>query len=317
MDAILAELVGAHTPDAPPPLTSSQMATPLKASSSAPPDTIDLVDEEEVLPGEGQEKQWGFSEEVEEGEEGRRALPEEVEESEEEQEVALIRKRKGIMVAQEEPKRQRRADTPAHGLDGGISPEMEEHTAPPNIVLTPVHGDEARQELRIAKHNYAMDEYSRGYADVEALKRVLRVEMQNTLNDPNYQNPWDLNLDPLSDWFGRFLGPTLAPFAAEMTSEFASQLTRCAPRRFAACASLNSIFQVQGLSHSLTVLAAEAGRLSKNIINHGFVLSDFGGMDEVKKILQDLTAERRLYQEDAEPREALAKASEEEAKRRQ
>ena len=53
MDAILAEIVGAHTPDAPLPLTSSQTATPLKASSSAPPDTIDLVDEEEVLPGEG------------------------------------------------------------------------------------------------------------------------------------------------------------------------------------------------------------------------------------------------------------------------
>ncbi|KAM6587541.1 hypothetical protein CsatA_010146 [Cannabis sativa] len=254
MDAIMAELARVHTPEAPPPFTSSQMAPPLKISSSAPPDTIDLVDDEEVLPGEGQEKQWGYSEEVEEGAGGLRALPEEVEEGEEEQEIALIRKRKGKMIAQEEPKRPRRADTPAHGLDGGVSP-MVEHTAPPNIVLTPVPGDEARQELWIAKHNYAMDKYSRGYAEVEALRRVLRVEMQNTLNNPEYQNPWDLNLDPLSDWFGRFLGPTLAPFAAEMTGEFASQLTRCAPKRFAACASLNSIFQVQDLSHSLTVVS--------------------------------------------------------------
>ncbi|XP_060961621.1 uncharacterized protein LOC133031883 [Cannabis sativa] len=163
-----------------------------------------------------------------------------------------------------------------------------------------------------------MDEYSPGHADVEALRRVLRIEMQNTLNDQNYQNPWDLNLDPLSDWFNRFLGPTLAPFAAEMTGEFVSQLTRCAPKRFAACASLNSIFQVQDLSHSLTVLAAEAGRLSKNLINQGFVLSEFGGMDEVMKILQDLTAERRTYREDAERQEALAKAKfEEEARRRE
>ncbi|KAM6546348.1 hypothetical protein CsatB_027084 [Cannabis sativa] len=254
MDAIMAELAGVHTPEAPPPFTSSPMAPALKISSSAPPDTIDLVDDEEVLPGEGQEKQWGFSEEVEEGAGGLRALPEEAKEVEEEQEIALIRKRKGKMIAQEEPKRPRRADTPAHGLDGGVSP-MEEHTAPPNIVLTPVPGDEARQELRIAKHNYAMDEYSRGYAEVEALRRVLRVEMQNTINNPEYQNSWDLNLDPLSDWFGRFLGPTLAPFAAEMTGEFASQLTRCAPKRFAACASLNSIFQVQDLSHSLTVVS--------------------------------------------------------------
>ncbi|XP_060971036.1 uncharacterized protein LOC133037667 [Cannabis sativa] len=220
------------------------------------------------------------------------------------------------MIAQEEPKPPQRADTPAHGLDGGGSP-MEEHTAPPNIVLTPVPGDEARQELRIAKHNYAMDEYSRGYAEVEALRRVLRVEVQNTINNPEYQNPWDLNLDPLSDWFGCFLGPTLAPFAAEMTGEFASQLTRCAPKRFAACASLNSIFQVQDLSHSLTVLAAEAGRLSKNIINHGFNLSDFGDMNEIRKVLQDLTTERQLYQEAAERREAAAKANEEEAKRRE
>ncbi|KAM6571072.1 hypothetical protein CsatA_015152 [Cannabis sativa] len=167
-----------------------------------------------------------------------------------------------------------------------------------------------------------MDEYSLGHADVEALRTVLRIEMQNTLNDQNYQNPWDLNLDPLSDWFNRFLGPTLAPFAAEMTGEFVSLLTRCAPKRFAACASLNSIYQVQDLSHSLTVLAAEASRLSKNLINHGFVLSELGGMDEVIKILQDLTAERRTYQEDAERHEALAKGIkpnkfEEEARRRE
>ncbi|XP_060961010.1 uncharacterized protein LOC133031509 [Cannabis sativa] len=40
-------------------------------------------------------------------------------------------------------------------------------------------------------------------------------------------------------------------------------------------------------------------------------------MDEVRKILQDLTAERQLYQEAAERREAIAKANEEEAKRRE
>ncbi|KAM6571825.1 hypothetical protein CsatA_015905 [Cannabis sativa] len=316
MDAILDQLAGVHTPEAPPAFTSSPIAPALRISSSAPPDTIDLVDDEEVLPGEGQEKQWGFSEEVAEGTGGSRALPEEAEEGEEESEIALIRKRKGKMIAQDEPKRPRRADTPTHGLDGGVSP-MEEHPAPPNIVLTPVPGDEVRQELRIAKHNYAMDEYSRGYAEVEALRRVLRVEVQETINNPEYQDPWDLNLDPLSDWFRRFLGPTLAPFAAEMTGEFASQLTRCTPKRFATCASLNSIFQVQDLCHSLTVLAAKAGRLSKNIINHGFVLSDFGDMNDVRKVLQDLTAERQLYQEAAERREAAAKANEEEAKRRE
>ncbi|XP_060965255.1 uncharacterized protein LOC133034225 [Cannabis sativa] len=148
-----------------------------------------------------------------------------------------------------------------------------------------------------------MDEYSRGYAEVEALRRILRAEVEASINHPEYQDPWDLNLDPLSDWFRRFLGPTLAPFAAEMTGEFASQLTRCAPKRFATCASLNSIFQVQDLSHSLTVLAAEAGRLSKNIINHGFTLSDFGDMNDVRKVLQDLTAERQIYQEAAEHQE--------------
>ncbi|KAM6556126.1 hypothetical protein CsatB_003145 [Cannabis sativa] len=194
---------------------------------------------------------------------------------------------------------------------------MEENPAPPHIELTPITGDEVRQELRIAKHNYAMDEYSRGYAEVEALRRILRAEVEASINHPEYQDPWDLNLDPLSDWFRRFLGPTLAPFAAEMTGEFASQLTRCAPKRFATCASLNSIFQVQDLSHSLTVLAAEAGRLSKNIINHGFTLSDFGDMNDVRKVLQDLTAKRQIYQEAAERQEAAAKAKEEEAKRRE
>ncbi|XP_060967639.1 uncharacterized protein LOC133035619 [Cannabis sativa] len=231
MEAILATLAGAHSPDASLPPTSSQMVTPTKASSSAPPNTIDLVDEEEVLPEEakeGQEEQW--------------ALPGEVEESEEEKEVALIRKRKGKMVVEEIPKRPRRMDTPSPSRDSGIPPEVEEFTVPPNIVLTPVPGDEARHELRIAKYNYAMDEYSRGHAEVEALRRILREEMQNSLNDQNYQNPWDLNRDPLTDWFNRFLGPTLAPFAAKMTGEYVSQLTRCAPKRFAACASLNSVF---------------------------------------------------------------------------
>ncbi|KAM6593428.1 hypothetical protein CsatA_001131 [Cannabis sativa] len=347
MDAILEQLAGVHTPVAPPAFTSSPPAPSLKVSSSAPPDTIDLVDDEEVLPGEGQGKGWDFSEEAVEGAGEPQALPEVAEEDEEEPEVALIRKRKGKMVAQDEPKRPRRADTPAHGLDGGVSP-MEENPAPPHIELTPIPGDEVRQELRIAKHNYAMDEYSRGHAEVEALRRILRAEVEASINHPEYQDPWDLNLDPLSDWFRRLLGPTLAPFAAEMTGEFASQLTRCAPKRFATCASLNSIFQVQDLSHSLTVvstlqflrflllfvfcfpllrnfflyfvmaqLAAEAGRLSKNIINHGFTLSDFGDMNDVRKVLQDLTAERQIYQEAAERQEAAAKAKEEEAKRRE
>ncbi|KAM6560681.1 hypothetical protein CsatA_029920 [Cannabis sativa] len=316
MDAILEQLAGVHTPVAPPAFTSSPPAPSLKVSSSAPPDTIDLVDDEEVLPGEGQGKGWDFSEEAVEGAGEPQALPEVAEEDEEEPEAALIRKRKGKMVAQDEPKRPRRADTPAHGLDGGVS-LMEENPAPPHIELTPIPGDEVRQELRIAKHNYAMDEYSRGHAEVEALRRILRAEVEASINHPEYQDPWDLNLDPLSDWFRRFLGPTLAPFAAEMTGEFASQLTRCAPKRFATCASLNSIFQVQDLSHSLTVLAAEAGRLSKNILNHGFTLSDFGDMNDVRKVLQDLTAERQIYQEAAERQEAAAKAKEEEAKRRE
>ncbi|XP_060974074.1 uncharacterized protein LOC133039243 [Cannabis sativa] len=195
-------------PDAPLPPTSSQMVTPAKASSSALP-------EEEVL-------------------------PEEAKEGEEEQEVALIRKRKGKMVAEEVPKRPRRVDTPALSHDSGIPPEVEEFTVSPNIVLTPVPRDEARQELRIAKYNYAMDEYSRGYAEVEAFRRVLRD------------------------------------------------------------------------------LAAEAGRLSKNLINHGFVFSEFGGIDEVVKTLQDLSAERRTFQEEAARQEALAKAKfEEEAKQRE
>ncbi|KAM6600854.1 hypothetical protein CsatA_020463 [Cannabis sativa] len=316
MDAILEQLAGVHTPVAPPAFTPSPPAPSLKVSSGAPPETIDLVDDEEVLPGEGQGKGWDFSEEAAEGAGEPQALPVVAEEDEEEPEVALIRKRKGKMIAQDEPKRPRRADTPAHGLDGGVSP-MEENPAPPHIELTPIPGDEARQELRIAKHNYAMDEYSRGYADVEALRRILRAEVEASINHPDYHDPWNLNLDPLADWFRPLLGPTLAPFAAEMTGEFASQLTRCAPKRFATCASLNSIFQVQDLSHSLTVLAAEAGRLSKNIINHGFALSDFGDMNDVKKVLQDLTAERQIYQEAAERQEAAAKAKEEKAKARE
>ena len=177
MDAILEQLAGVHTPVAPPAFTPSSPAPSLKVSSGAPPETIDLVDDEEVLLGEAVE---GAGE--------PQALPEVAEEDEEEPEVALIRKRKGKMIAQDEPKRPRRADTPAHGLDGGVSP-MEENPAPPHIELTPIPGDEGRQELRIDKHNYAMDEYSRGYAEVEALRRILRAEVEASINHPDYHDP--------------------------------------------------------------------------------------------------------------------------------
>uniref|UniRef100_A0A803P581 Uncharacterized protein n=1 Tax=Cannabis sativa TaxID=3483 RepID=A0A803P581_CANSA len=64
-----------------------------------------------------------------------------------------------------------RVDTPAVSSDSGIPPEVEEYTVPPGIVLTPVLTDEERQQLRIAKHNYAMAEYTKGNAEVEALKK--------------------------------------------------------------------------------------------------------------------------------------------------
>ncbi|XP_060972340.1 uncharacterized protein LOC133038266 [Cannabis sativa] len=85
-------------------------------------------------------------------------------------------------------------------------------------------------------------------------------------------------------------------------------------------ASLPPTSSQMAFTHScfLFQLAAEAGRLSKNIINHGFVLSEFGGIDKVVKILQDLSAERRSLQEEVARQEALAKAKfEEEAKQRE
>ncbi|KAM6556757.1 hypothetical protein CsatB_003776 [Cannabis sativa] len=232
MDELLATLVGAHSPDASPPPAASQLVTPGGSSSNAPSGTIVLVDEEEVL--------------------------EEVEEGEEEQSAALERKRKGKMVEEEPLKLPRRVDTPAPSHDSGIPSEVEEYTMPHDIVLTLIPGDEERQNLQIAKYNYALDEYSRGHAEVEALKRILREEQQNTLNEEAFQNPWDLNMDPLTDWFNRFLGPTLAPFASEMTSEFVFHLTQFLPKWYAACASLNSVYQVQDINNAMA--AEEADR---------------------------------------------------------
>uniref|UniRef100_A0A803Q2J3 Uncharacterized protein n=1 Tax=Cannabis sativa TaxID=3483 RepID=A0A803Q2J3_CANSA len=92
------------------------------------------------------------------------------------------------MVEAESSKKPRRKDTLAVSSNSGIPSEAEEYIVPPGITLTPVPADEERQQLRIAKHNYAMDEYSRGNAEVEALKKVLREAQQNFLREEAFKN---------------------------------------------------------------------------------------------------------------------------------
>uniref|UniRef100_A0A803PZ65 Uncharacterized protein n=1 Tax=Cannabis sativa TaxID=3483 RepID=A0A803PZ65_CANSA len=84
--------------------------------------------------------------------------------------------------------------------DSGIPGGVEDFLAPLAILLTPVHLDEEWIQLRIAKHNYVVDELSKGDAEAEALKKWLRESMMgpfeasilrryatNTSSNPVYQ----------------------------------------------------------------------------------------------------------------------------------
>uniref|UniRef100_A0A803PTA1 Uncharacterized protein n=1 Tax=Cannabis sativa TaxID=3483 RepID=A0A803PTA1_CANSA len=132
------------------------------------------------------------------------------------------------MVEVESSKKPRRVDTPAVSSHSGIPPEAEEYLVPPGIILSPVPADEERQQLRIAKHHYAMAEYTRGNTEVEALKK-------------------------------------------------------------------------------------ETGHLSKTLIDHGYIMSEFGGMDEAMKSLRDFGVERKAFREEAQEKEAQAERRHQEA----
>ncbi|XP_060972733.1 inactive protein RESTRICTED TEV MOVEMENT 2-like [Cannabis sativa] len=103
-----------------------------------------------------------------------------------------------------------------------------------------------------------------------------------------------------------------------MTSQFVSHLTQFPPKRYASCASRNSIYQVQDIISVMAAITAETDRLSKTLIDHGYVMSEFGGIDEAMRILPDLSVKRRAIQEEAARREALVEAKlQEEAKQRE
>uniref|UniRef100_A0A803NTD8 Uncharacterized protein n=1 Tax=Cannabis sativa TaxID=3483 RepID=A0A803NTD8_CANSA len=51
-------------------------------------------------------------------------------------------------------------------------------------------------------------------------------------------------------------------------------------------------------------IAAETGRLSKTLIDHGYVMPEFGGINEAMKTLRDLEAKRKAFWEEAQQREA-------------
>uniref|UniRef100_A0A803Q7D7 Uncharacterized protein n=1 Tax=Cannabis sativa TaxID=3483 RepID=A0A803Q7D7_CANSA len=125
-----------------------------------------------------------------------------------------------------------------------VETEVDEYTVPLGIVLTPIPTDEERTQLQIAKHNYATTEYTKGNAEVEALKKVLKEHQDSFTRSEYAGNVWDLNLDPLTDWFNHFVGPTLAPFASEITSHFAAGLTQLPMKIYVACAFTNPIYQI-------------------------------------------------------------------------
>uniref|UniRef100_A0A803PAR1 Uncharacterized protein n=1 Tax=Cannabis sativa TaxID=3483 RepID=A0A803PAR1_CANSA len=94
--------------------------------------------------------------------------------------------------------------------------KAEDFPAPLAILLTPAYPDEERVQLHIAKHNYAVDELSKGNVEVDALIKRLREVHDGPFQGEYTGEVWDLNLDPMTDWSKHYLGPTLAPFTSEM-----------------------------------------------------------------------------------------------------
>uniref|UniRef100_A0A803NKC1 Uncharacterized protein n=1 Tax=Cannabis sativa TaxID=3483 RepID=A0A803NKC1_CANSA len=150
----------------------------------------------------------------------------------------------------------------------------------------------------ITKHNYAVGELSRGDPEAEALKKWLREAQDGPFRGEYAGDVWDLNLDPLTDWFKRFMGSNLAPFASEMLSHFAADLTQLPTKRYAACASSNHVYQIQDMSVTLTAIVVEAGHLSKTLIDHRFTMLEFGGMDE--ELIAKLKSLDELHQTNLE-----------------
>uniref|UniRef100_A0A803NK70 Uncharacterized protein n=1 Tax=Cannabis sativa TaxID=3483 RepID=A0A803NK70_CANSA len=81
--------------------------------------------------------------------------------------------RKSIASELEPSKKLKRDDTPDPCAYSGIPFEVDEYLAPPGIILTPAHPDEERIQLCIAKHNYAVEQLSKGDAEAETLKKVV------------------------------------------------------------------------------------------------------------------------------------------------
>uniref|UniRef100_A0A803NRP4 Uncharacterized protein n=1 Tax=Cannabis sativa TaxID=3483 RepID=A0A803NRP4_CANSA len=87
----------------------------------------------------------------------------------------------------------------------GIPAKVEDFPAPPAILLTLAHPDEEKNQLCIAKQNYAVDELSKGDAKVVALKKWLREIQDGPFRGEYTGEVWDLNFDPKTDWFKRYL----------------------------------------------------------------------------------------------------------------
>uniref|UniRef100_A0A803QQ71 Uncharacterized protein n=1 Tax=Cannabis sativa TaxID=3483 RepID=A0A803QQ71_CANSA len=136
-----------------------------------------------------------------------------------EEEVVVLhldRKRKGVVTEPKPSKKMKRVDTHGLSTDLRIPSKVDEYPAPPHIILTPAHPDEERVQLRIAKHNYTVGELSRGDTEAEAPKKRLMEAQYGPFQGEYAGDIWDLNLDPLTDWFKRFVGTNLALLASEM-----------------------------------------------------------------------------------------------------
>uniref|UniRef100_A0A803QB22 Uncharacterized protein n=1 Tax=Cannabis sativa TaxID=3483 RepID=A0A803QB22_CANSA len=59
------------------------------------------------------------------------------------------------------------------------------------------------------------------------------------------------------------------------------------PRGFVIFASANPIYQIQDVSMAMTSIAAKVGRLSKTLIDQGFVTAKHGGIDKALKKLKE------------------------------
>uniref|UniRef100_A0A803NIZ5 Uncharacterized protein n=1 Tax=Cannabis sativa TaxID=3483 RepID=A0A803NIZ5_CANSA len=159
-------------------------------------------------------------------------------------------------------------------------PKVDVFLANPTIPLTPTNPDDERVQLWIAKHNYAIDEQSK-------------------------EDVWNLNLDPMTDWFSSLLGSSLVPLASKMVSHFAADLVQLPTRRFASCASSNPIYQVQDMGLALTSITAEAGCLSKNLIDQGYVVAKHGGIWGMLKKVKEAGEQKETLHNDILVEKAL------------